>query len=918
MAEKKRMPGRKKSGHLAGTKFLVFLRETDRINSIAKAELKDIYNIEFKARIQENKWPNFSTVLYFMKQENKIFVRKDEVHFLPVQMIMVKEWDRKSRPKPQKVKNRIVVKDEAPTPDKPLHSAMEEDMNNARLLKEKLKKDRPQLISDKKGIAITSDKEFKDGSIWWEAETKQFTVNLDVKNTGTHPVDFMYYAALNKLSCFTLNDEQKVTRKNPLLLKPGDSYPIQVNYQFVYAGHYPVRLTFEFKYKTTFFYIMRNIHLHYLDKLGKELKPIAPFKPSFRAAIPELECRVVGGVPPDEQSLTELINVVPLYLYPMPRDIGRRAKSLMQDPAFANSQVLIFKNYSRRFHNLLYLEEEQMQINMRKYFIPNSDYEYAVMKRDPANPNLLVLEVPGLSENRPSVLRGDKLLVYPQGETKQKYCGCVHKVERDSVKLGFSPTLLDIFLDGMKFIVEFTLNRSILRVEHRAVDFATEFKLKNVLLPPASLASKKTSNILKLNFFDRQLANNPEQVKAVCHIVAGTSKPAPYLVFGPPGTGKTITLVEAIKQIDKLEKNCHILACAPSNSAADLLCARILRDYGNKSNVYRMYASSRNPQSVPEEIKACSNLDGDCFIFPSKEKLMTYRIFVTTLVTTGRLVTGDLPIGHFTHIFVDEAGQATEPECLIPLAGLLDPKSGQVVLAGDHKQLGPIVASPLAEKYGLGISLLERMMNITSVYQKENGVFNELFVTQLLHNYRSHKAILAVPNDLFYEGMLKVCGDEMKINSFCKWEHLEKQDFPVIFHGVMGMDEREASCPSFFNRAEIQVLMNYVEKLLTTGGKKGVGIIAPKDIGIIAPYRKQVQKIHQALNKIQKNFRSHDMNALKVGPVEEFQGQERRVILVSTVRSSLEYTDFDKNFNLGFVGNKKPKCIRRGRTIISA
>nr|XP_061802711.1 putative helicase mov-10-B.2 [Nerophis lumbriciformis] len=703
------MPERRKSGHRAGVQFLVFLRETERANNIKKSELKEIYNTEFKARNQETKVPNFSKVFYFMKLENKVYTRKDEVHFLSVQGIMVDQWHRPRRQKPQKV-NQMVVS-HAPAPDQRLRSAMEENMNNARSLKEMLKKDSQVL-------------------------------------TG------------------------------------------------------PLR----------------------------------------------------------------------------------------------------FKNYSKRFHELLYMEEEQMQLNIRRYFIPNSDNEYAIMERDPANSKLLILKVPGLSENRPSVLRGDKLLVYPQGETKHKYCGYVHKVERDSVKLGFSSKLLNIFIDGMKFNVEFTLNRLILRLEHRAVDLATQFGLEEVLFPPASLASKETSNVPQLSFFNRQLAENPEQMQAVRHIVAGTSKPAPYLVFGPPGTGKTITLVEAIKQIDKLESDCHILACAPSNSAVDVLCSRILKDHGNKSKVYRMFASNRDPQSVSEDIKAYSNLVGDGFIFPSKEKLMTYRIIVTTLITAGRLVTGNLPNGHFTHIFVDEAGQATEPDCLIPLAGLLDPKSGLVVLAGDHKQLGPIVASPLAEKYGMGISFLERMMDITTVYQKEDGAFNDLFVTQLLHNYRSHEAILAVPNELFYEGKLEARGEEMKINSLCKWEHLVKQDFPVIFHGVTGINEREASSPSFFNRAEIQVLMDYVEKLLQTGGKNG---LAPKDIGIIAPYRKQVQKIHQALNKIQKKFRFSDMSALKVGSVEEFQGQERRVILVSTVRSSLDYTDFDKCFNLGFVGNEK-------------
>lgn len=66
------------------------------------------------------------------------------------------------------------------------------------------------------------------------------------------------------------------------------------------------------------------------------------------------------------------------------------------------------------------------------------------------------------------------------------------------------------------------------------------------------------------------------------------------------------------------------------------------------------------------------------------------------------------------------------------------------------------------------------------------------------------------------------------------------QDFPVIFHGVTGLDVREAGSPSFFNVAEVEVLMDYVEKLLQTRGKGGLGTISPSDIGIIAPYRKQV------------------------------------------------------------------------------
>ncbi|XP_077429525.1 putative helicase mov-10-B.1 [Vanacampus margaritifer] len=883
--------------------------ESDRASISARSELKEIYNTEFKARNQGITVPNFGSVLYTLKRSNKIKVRKDKVRVKSaITELLVDQWYIPRRPKPAMVLN---VVEAQPSPDQPPLSAIEENKKIARCLTEKLKNERSQFISDKNGIVITSDHEFTDGLLCLEVETDKYVVNLKVENTGTQTVHFTYYAALHKLSCFTLKDEHKVTRKNPLSLKPGDSYAVQIHYHLEDAGNYPVTLAFEFKQKSpnALFYIVRYIQVHYLNALGMELKPVAPFK-RFRPVAQEFkpECQVVEGVPPDGLSQMELKNETPLYSYQIPNYLGERINFLKMDPPVDKSQVLdsplSFKKYSQKLHELLYLEEHQMQMDIRRYFIPNSDMEYAYMERDPSNRNLLILKVPGLSENRPSVLRGDRLLVYPQGETKHKYCGYVHKVERDSVKLGFSSKLLNIFIDGMKFNVEFTFNRLILRVQHRAVDFATKFQLETVLFPPASLSSKKEANVPELSFYDRQLEANTEQKKAICHIVAGTSKPAPYLVFGPPGTGKTITLVEAIKQIDKLHKDCHILACAPSNSAVDLLCSRILHGHGNKSKVYRMYASSRDPQCVPEDIKPYSNLVGDYFVFPSKEKLMGYRILVTTLITAGRLVTGNLPMGHFTHIFVDEAGHATETECIIPVAGLLNPESGQLVLAGDHKQLGPIVASPLALRYGLGISLLERMMTISSVYEKEDG-FNDLFVTKLLRNYRSHPAILKVPNELFYDGELQACAEPMKCNPFCKWEYLEKQEFPVIFHGVTGIDERESTSPSFFNRAEVLVLVDYVKKLLQTGGKKGLGTISPKDIGIIAPYRKQVQKIRQALNKVERELKSKDMSALKVGSVEEFQGQEKRVILVSTVRSSRNYTDYDKQFNLGFVANKK-------------
>ncbi|XP_067448390.1 putative helicase mov-10-B.2 [Thunnus thynnus] len=900
-----------------GLDFFEFLNETDRASITNRIGLRDIYNNEFRARNAGTKDPNFGSVLYALKVSNKITRRGDTIRFTSsVRALYLDQWHSSRDPQPQRTQNGAA----SPGPVRTVPSS-EEAATGVRarrklasLLMNKLKTNRAQFISDKRGVSITSDRQFEDGKLCLCVEnTYEYVVNLTVENTGTEPVYFTYYTPLHWLKYFTLNDERKVTKTNPLTLNPGDGYEIQVRFHCSLVGFYPATLAFEFQpdLHSTPFHIVRFIEAQCMTSLGMELAPVAPYKPrSLPAFIPETCCTIVDGQPPEGLSVMHLKNEVMLKAYKIPPYMNQLIQSLKKCTPYSDGRIaklrcpLSWENYSERFQLLLYLEELQMEVDIRRYNIPNNDKEHACMKRNKINKKLLILEVPGVSENRPSVLRGDQLLVYPAGETGVKYRGYVHSVELDSVKLGFGSELLDRFVDGMKFNVEFTVNRLTLRVQHRAAELAATYRLEEVLFPAAPTSSSQPSELPKLRLFDYQLERNPEQYQAVQHIVAGSSKPAPYLVFGPPGTGKTVTLVEAIKQIEKTQTSCHILACAPSNSAADLLCKKIL-DHVDEHKVYRMYASSRDPKYVPEQLKACSNLVGECYVYPAKEKLMEYKILVTTLLTAGRMVTGNIPTGHFTHVFVDEAGHAVETECLVPLAGLLCADSGQVVLAGDPKQLGPILRSPFALKYGMGVSLLERMMNDFTLYQKEEGVFNNRFVTKLLRNYRSHPAILKIPNELFYDGELQVCADEFLRNSYCRWEYLPKKDFPVIFHGVTGIDEREASSPSFFNRAEVEVLMDYVKKLLETQAKKGLATIKPRDIGIIAPYRKQVQKIRKALEKVGKDLKCTDMDKLKVGSVEEFQGQERRVILVSTVRSSRDYSEIDKQFNLGFVKNEK-------------
>ncbi|XP_073243084.1 putative helicase mov-10-B.1 isoform X2 [Porites lutea] len=569
---------------------------------------------------------------------------------------------------------------------------------------------------------------------------------------------------------------------------------------------------------------------------------------------------------------------------------------------------LTFDNYKEKFDMLLHIEEIQMQKDIRNYDMKGVEFD-----QDGTDRRLLILKVPGLAENRPSVLRGDRIYAYEAGVLRRRYEGIVHKVQMLDVKLGFDMNKMP-YMKRKKFDIQFTFNRLPVQMEHRACDRITRTEMRHVLFPREDVIHQRAEmNKHVGSFYDRNL--NSEQKQAVQKIVSGSSRPAPYLVFGPPGTGKTVTLVEAIKQVHNLIDSSFILACAPENSAADLLAERLLA-HVDKGKLFRMYAASRPWDFVPQKLKEARVVNFDAVyhevFYPSKEELMSdYRIIVTTLVTAGRLVSACFPRNHFTHIFIDEAGHATEPECIIPVADLLDPnhhRGGQLVLAGDPKQLGPILRSPITQEYGLEISLLERLMTLCSAYSRGlTGSYDSDLLTKLVNNYRSHRAIIEIPKQLFYDDELNECAGDFR-NVMLGWEELPNKDFPIIFHPVYGKDEREGSSPSFFNVAEVETIERYLRKLLDENERsRGLKHLKPEMIGIISPYKRQVQKIQKMIQlMIQKRRFDATGPGIKVGSVEEFQGQERRVIILSTVRSTKkEFLEMDKNFHLGFLNNPK-------------
>ena len=265
-------------------------------------------------------------------------------------------------------------------------------------------------------------------------------------------------------------------------------------------------------------------------------------------------------------------------------------------------------------------------------------------------------------------------------------------------------------------------------------------------------------------------------------------------------------------------------------------------------------------------------------------------------MSSFQLYAGGIGRGHFDYIFLDEAGKASEPETMIPLLGLRPGKT-TLVLAGDPMQLGPIVISTEADRLGLGKSYLQRLLDFYADRDPD-------YMTKLVRNYRSHAAILHLPSSLFYSGELIASKEELN-ESIVDLLDLPNKEFPVLFVGVQGCEEREGSSPSWFNRTEVAKVVEIVRRI-----KLPVDF-SESNIGVIAPYNQQVMKLRKA-------FKSLQMNDVTVGSVEKFQGQEREVIIISTVRSTFKDNEFDRACNLGFLTNPKRfnVAITRARSLL--
>ncbi|TDL24436.1 P-loop containing nucleoside triphosphate hydrolase protein [Rickenella mellea] len=566
-------------------------------------------------------------------------------------------------------------------------------------------------------------------------------------------------------------------------------------------------------------------------------------------------------------------------------DSGAPLRKVM-DKIRDNYMPKVFNKFTHGewFRIFLYIEEEQNSRDLARFRRDGVRFQLA-------GPSFK-LEIEGLAEKRPSVIVGDTILAQLQASPgSQWYQGVVHNVQSNILMLRFHQDFESEFINGMLFNIRFTLNRTPYWRYHQAISGGPGFPIERLLFPNTYRFPQNENRIsfTDLDLYDGKINSNPQQKAAVHGICSQGPGSGPFVIWGPPGTGKTVTMVETIRQLLR-SPLCRILACAPSNAAADLLATRL----GLEPNVlFRLYSVSRDVKVLPPKLldNVLINSEGS-FAVPPLEELEKYHVIVSTCVTAGVLKGVGLRRGHFSYIFIDEAGQAHEPETLIPITAFAD-KYTNVVLSGDPKQLPPMIRSPLALKLGLEKSYLERMFDLWKKQKKKSGVT----VFMLQYHFRSHPDIIAFPNNEFYEGKLQNHADPTITESLRKFSKLKKPDFHIMFHAVSGKDDREGRSPSFFNIEEASLVNVYVEALLGRENQKLR--LSHDDIGVISPYQAQCSKILRTFKKNPK------MSGIKVGSVEEFQGQERRVIIVSTVRSSVKFIDYDLKHDLGFVADPR-------------
>jgi ATP-dependent RNA/DNA helicase IGHMBP2 len=496
--------------------------------------------------------------------------------------------------------------------------------------------------------------------------------------------------------------------------------------------------------------------------------------------------------------------------------------------------------------------------------------------------------------------------------------GVVLEVKRNKLRLATSKEdLPDWVEEGYKMGVELTFDE----VSYREMEIALMkvmeaektrlAQLRDIILGAEPAIFRREKPYTPVPFL------NDSQNAAVANIMQAKDV---AIIHGPPGTGKTTTLVQAILQTLEAGER-RLLVTAPSNTAVDLLTEKLAEQgvnvirIGNPSRVsevllehtldsqvmhhrdYRQLKKLRKSaeeyrsmafqfkrsfgheereqrRRMKEESKRMLEQADDIEQYITDDLLDHVEVITCTLVGSANRMIRHL---QYDTVFIDEAAQALEPACWIPIT-----RANRVVLAGDHHQLPPTVKSLAAERGGLARTLFEKCIE----RQPEVAVM-------LNTQYRMHQHIMGFSNSQFYGSNL-IAHESVESHTLQDIHPAFDPGLIVEFIDTAGCgfnDQTIGEGSSTANPEEADILLKHLVNLLMPyepGSDPAGEDAAPLRIGIISPYRAQINYLKDQVEHQPKLSQLLTRRQLSVGTVDSFQGQERDIIYISMVRSNPE------------------------------
>lgn len=522
-----------------------------------------------------------------------------------------------------------------------------------------------------------------------------------------------------------------------------------------------------------------------------------------------------------------------------------------------------------------------------------------------------------------------------------------HKVQNSNLKVQsikyFSFTGTVSYVDGDRMVVTVPDSAPLLELQQSTDPIGvqlsfdeTSYKLMFEALDRVMKAKNNRLAYLRDLFYSHQKAGrfsfepmkfpwlNPTQERAVNEVLWAKDV---AIVHGPPGTGKTTTLVEAINET--LMRESQVLVCAQSNMAVDWISEKLVdrginvlrignptrvndkmlgftyeRRFESHADYPQLWAirkairelrknRKKGSENYHQKMDRLKSRAAEIELRINAELFGEARVIACTLVGSAHHLLEGMKFGT---LFIDEAAQALEAACWIPMK-----RASRVILAGDHCQLPPTVKSIAALRAGLGKTLMERIA--------EN---KPEVVTLLKIQYRMNDEIMRFSSDWFYGGKVE-SAPQIKYRSVLDYDHpitwidTSNEENQITIEGEDAPEDSASTASSVsaanqnsdlnfkeqfvgesfgrINKAEAELTLLTLAEYFTKIGKQRV-LEERIDVGIISPYRAQVQYLKKLIKKYE--FFKPYRRLISVNTVDGFQGQERDVILISLVRSNDE------------------------------